>query len=106
MTTRLTMMTTTRQPINDDDNNKTTTTTSPKSPQQQQQQQQPIRTTQRDFHQNHCANGKVREVIMDMLHVCAEITEALRSTLVHVKGSTNTSGDSQLCVDGSTENIE
>jgi hypothetical protein len=44
---------------NDDNDNKTTTTTSPKSLQQQQsppiQQQKPIKTTQREFHQD-CMN--------------------------------------------------
>ena len=34
-----------------------------------------------------------------MLDACAEITEALRSALVTVEGSSNTFGDAQLSVD-------
>lgn len=40
-----------------------------------------------------------RAVIMEMLDSCADITEALRSALVTVEGSSNTFGDSQLSVD-------
>jgi sedoheptulose-bisphosphatase len=40
-----------------------------------------------------------RAVIMEMLDACADITEALRSALVTVEGSSNTFGDSQLSVD-------
>jgi len=46
-----------------------------------------------------CKDPKVREVIKDMLHVCADITEALRSALVTVEGSMNDFGDAQLSVD-------
>jgi hypothetical protein len=49
-----------------------------------------------------CHDPQVREVIRDMLDACAEITEALRSALVHVEGSTNDFGDTQLSVDVST----
>lgn len=47
----------------------------------------------------HCSDPKVREIITDMLDVCAEITEALRSALVTVEGSMNDFGDAQLSVD-------
>lgn len=47
-----------------------------------------------------CADDpKLRTVIVDMLDVCAEITEALRTALVTVEGSTNDFGDTQLSVD-------
>jgi hypothetical protein len=46
-----------------------------------------------------CADEQVRQVIVDMLDVCAEITEALRAALVVVEGSTNDFGDKQLSVD-------
>merc|ERR1719401_3221440 len=46
-----------------------------------------------------CADPKVRQVINDMLDVCAEITDALRSSLVTVEGTENEFGDSQLSVD-------
>jgi hypothetical protein len=49
--------------------------------------------------ENHCSDPKLREVITDMLDVCAEITEALRSALVTVEGSMNDFGDAQLSVD-------
>jgi sedoheptulose-bisphosphatase len=42
---------------------------------------------------------KLRQVILDLLDVCAGITEALRSALVTVEGSTNDFGDKQLSVD-------
>ena len=46
-----------------------------------------------------CSDPKVRAVIKDMLDVCAEITEALRTALVTVEGSMNDFGDAQLSVD-------
>jgi sedoheptulose-bisphosphatase len=46
-----------------------------------------------------CKDGKVRAVIKDMLDACADITEALRTALVTVEGSSNTFGDAQLSVD-------
>lgn len=48
---------------------------------------------------DHCADTQVRQVIKDMLDVCADITEALRTALVTVEGSANTFGDAQLSVD-------
>merc|ERR1711904_301402 len=42
---------------------------------------------------------QVRTVIKEMLGAIAEITEALRSALVTVEGSSNTFGDQQLSVD-------
>ena len=53
----------------------------------------------------HCSDPKVREVITDMLDVCAEITEALRSALVTVEGSMNDFGDAQLSVDVSNNDV-
>lgn len=46
-----------------------------------------------------CKDPMVRQVIRDMLDVCADITEALRTDLVTVEGSTNDFGDTQLSVD-------
>lgn len=46
-----------------------------------------------------CRDERLRTVITDMLDVCAEITEALRTTLVTVEGRTNDFGDTQLSVD-------
>lgn len=46
-----------------------------------------------------CKDEKVRMVIKDMLDVCADITEALRTALVTVEGSMNDFGDAQLSVD-------
>lgn len=46
-----------------------------------------------------CADPLVRHCIQDLLKVCADITEALRTALVTVEGSTNDFGDSQLSVD-------
>lgn len=46
-----------------------------------------------------CSDPKVRQVIIDMLEVCADITEALRTALVTVEGSMNDFGDAQLSVD-------
>lgn len=47
----------------------------------------------------HCADLKIRQVINDMLDVCADITDALRTSLVTVEGTENDFGDSQLSVD-------
>ena len=55
-----------------------------------------------DVLSNKCSDPKVRHVIKDMLNVCAEITEALRTALVTVEGSMNDFGDAQLSVDVST----
>lgn len=52
-----------------------------------------------DVLERKCMDEKVREVIIDMLDVCAEITESLRSALVTVEGSMNDFGDAQLSVD-------
>ncbi len=52
-----------------------------------------------DVLSNKCSDPKVRHVIKDMLNVCAEITEALRTALVTVEGSMNDFGDAQLSVD-------
>jgi hypothetical protein len=49
--------------------------------------------------QSKCKDEKVRQVITDMLDVCADITEALRTVLVTVEGSMNDFGDAQLSVD-------
>ena len=46
-----------------------------------------------------CKDEQVRAVIKDMLDVCADITEALRTALVTVEGSMNDFGDAQLSVD-------
>lgn len=46
-----------------------------------------------------CKDPQVRTVLRDMLRVCADITEALRTALVTVEGSTNDFGDTQLSVD-------
>ena len=46
-----------------------------------------------------CADTLVRQVILDMMGVCADITDALRVNLVTVEGSSNVFGDSQLSVD-------
>lgn len=46
-----------------------------------------------------CADKLVQQVILDMMGVCADITEALRVNLVTVEGSSNVFGDSQLSVD-------
>jgi len=52
-----------------------------------------------------CADPKVRHVIKDMLGVCAEVTEALRTALVTVEGSMNDFGDAQLSVDVSLQTL-
>jgi hypothetical protein len=46
-----------------------------------------------------CYDPLVRQVIQDLMQVCAAITEALRIALVTVVGTTNEFGDSQLSVD-------
>jgi sedoheptulose-bisphosphatase len=46
-----------------------------------------------------CSDPLIRQVVKEMLDVCADITEALRTALVTVEGSTNDFGDSQLSVD-------
>jgi hypothetical protein len=46
-----------------------------------------------------CSDPQVRQVIRDLLQVCADITLALRTALVTVEGSTNDFGDTQLSVD-------
>jgi hypothetical protein len=51
-------------------------------------------------------SAKLRECILDLMEACADITEALRSTLVHVENSTNDFGDTQLSVDVSTSIVE
>jgi len=53
----------------------------------------------------HCKDEKLQKVIMEMLDVCAEITEALRTALVTVEGSSNTFGDAQLSVDVIADNL-
>lgn len=46
-----------------------------------------------------CNDQKVKQVIIDMLDVCADITEALRTALVTVEDTSNEFGDTQLSVD-------
>lgn len=46
-----------------------------------------------------CANPLVRQVVQDLMAVCADITEALRAAIVTVEGTSNEFGDSQLSVD-------
>jgi sedoheptulose-bisphosphatase len=57
-----------------------------------------------DILEKKCADEKVREVIVDMLEVCADITEALRTALVTVEDTSNEFGDTQLSVDVSETN--
>lgn len=52
-----------------------------------------------DILQEKCKDDKVRQVIVDMLDVCADITEALRTALVTVEDTSNEFGDTQLSVD-------
>eukprot|EP00543_Licmophora_paradoxa_P005556 CAMPEP_0202444178 /NCGR_PEP_ID=MMETSP1360-20130828/3322_1 /ASSEMBLY_ACC=CAM_ASM_000848 /TAXON_ID=515479 /ORGANISM="Licmophora paradoxa, Strain CCMP2313" /LENGTH=369 /DNA_ID=CAMNT_0049060109 /DNA_START=91 /DNA_END=1200 /DNA_ORIENTATION=+ len=52
-----------------------------------------------------CSDTQVKSVIKDMLEVCADITEALRTALVTVEGSSNTFGDAQLSVDVIADNL-
>jgi sedoheptulose-bisphosphatase len=61
--------------------------------------------TSDDILTKHCSDPKVRKVITEMLDVCAEITEALRTALVTVEGSSNTFGDAQLSVDVIADNL-
>merc|ERR1712003_419539 len=58
-----------------------------------------------DVLKEHCSDPKLRKVITEMLDVCAEITEALRTALVTVEGSSNTFGDAQLSVDVIADNL-
>merc|ERR1719401_318967 len=58
-----------------------------------------------DVLNEHCSDSKLRKVIIEMLDVCAEITEALRTALVTVEGSSNTFGDAQLSVDVIADNL-
>lgn len=53
--------------------------------------------------QTKCSDELVQQVILDMMAVCADITDALRVNLVTVEGSANVFGDSQLSVDVSDE---
>lgn len=46
-----------------------------------------------------CDDPLVRHVIQDLMKVCADITDALRTSLVTVEGTSNDFGDSQLSVD-------
>jgi len=48
---------------------------------------------------NKCSDALTRSVILEMLDAIGEITDALRSALVTVEGSSNTFGDQQLSVD-------
>jgi len=52
-----------------------------------------------------CKDEKVKAVIKDMLDACADITEALRTALVTVEGSSNSFGDAQLSVDVVADNL-
>merc|ERR1719413_251122 len=52
-----------------------------------------------DILKEKCKDDKVRQVIVDMLDVCADITEALRTALVTVEDTSNEFGDTQLSVD-------
>ena len=53
-----------------------------------------------------CSDDKVKQVIVDMLDVCADITEALRTALVTVEDTSNEFGDTQLSVDVSKNTIQ
>ena len=55
--------------------------------------------------QTKCSDELVRQVVLDMMAVCADITDALRVNLVTVEGSANVFGDSQLSVDVSDEKV-
>lgn len=46
-----------------------------------------------------CSDPMIRQVIKDLMKVCADITDALRVALVTVEGSENDFGDTQLSVD-------
>lgn len=58
-----------------------------------------------DVLQEKCKDEQLKVVIKDMLDACADITEALRTALVTVEGSSNTFGDAQLSVDVIADNI-
>lgn len=55
--------------------------------------------------QNHCSDSQVRQVLVELLLACEEITVLLRSKLVYVSGTTNEFGDTQLSVDVSADQI-
>lgn len=55
--------------------------------------------TLQDVLDKKCSDPLVKEVIKDLMNVCADITNALRISLVTVEGSTNDFGDSLLSVD-------
>jgi sedoheptulose-bisphosphatase len=55
--------------------------------------------------QNHCSEKQVRQVLIDLLLACEEITVLLRSKLVYVSGTTNEFGDTQLSVDVAADQI-
>ncbi len=55
--------------------------------------------------QTKCSDEQIRQVILDMMAVCADITDALRVNLVTVEGSANVFGDSQLSVDVRNEKV-
>lgn len=55
--------------------------------------------------EHHCADSRVRQVLVDLLCACEEITVLLRSQLVYVAGTTNEFGDTQLSVDVSADQI-
>jgi hypothetical protein len=61
----------------------------------------PVRrvTPRKKILETKCSDGLIRQVVLDMMDVCAEITDALRVNLVTVEGSSNVFGDSQLSVD-------
>ena len=46
-----------------------------------------------------CSDPMIRDVVKDLMKVCADITDALRVALVTVEGSENDFGDTQLSVD-------
>ncbi|EEC51481.1 seduheptulose bisphosphatase [Phaeodactylum tricornutum CCAP 1055/1] len=52
-----------------------------------------------------CMDETLRICITDMLDVCADITEALRTALVTVEGNINDFGDAQLSVDMIADNL-
>jgi sedoheptulose-bisphosphatase len=55
--------------------------------------------------EHHCSDKQVRQVLVDLLLACEEITVLLRSKLVYVSGTTNEFGDTQLSVDLSADQI-
>ena len=52
-----------------------------------------------------CKDESLKVLIKEMLGACADITDALRTALVTVEGSSNTFGDAQLSVDVIADNI-